>query len=134
MASFKTFAGTGKLNLEQTFILENIKYDIEEYVVTDAVAKELDKLVALMQQYPDFKIEIGGHTEKIGDDKNNQTLSRYRAEAAAAYLLKKGIAQDRVTSRGYGETQPLNTCQNEFDCNWEEHLVNQRLEVKIEDY
>lgn len=134
MASFKTFAGTGRLKLEQTFILENIKYGIEEYVVADAVAKELDKLVVLMQQYPDLKIEISGHTEKIGDDKNNQTLSRYRAEAAAAYLLKKGIAQDRVTSRGYGETQPLNNCQNEFDCNWEEHLVNQRLEVKIEDY
>ena len=53
------------------------------------------------------KVEVQGHTDADGDDTHNLELSQARAEAVVAYLVKKGIAADRLTAKGYGETKPL---------------------------
>jgi outer membrane protein OmpA-like peptidoglycan-associated protein len=50
---------------------------------------------------------------------------------AVDYILREGISKDRLSARGYGETRPLNHCLNGVSCSIEEHLYNQRLEVKI---
>jgi outer membrane protein OmpA-like peptidoglycan-associated protein/tetratricopeptide (TPR) repeat protein len=115
----------------QSFVIDMVKFGIDAYEITPAIAAELDKVYSILQLTPSLRIEIGGHTELIGDDRNNLTLSRYRAEAAAAYLVRRGIAQERILANGYGETEPFNNCRTEADCTWSLHLVNQRLQVRL---
>jgi outer membrane protein OmpA-like peptidoglycan-associated protein len=66
----------------------------------------LDEVVAVMNQYPDYSLNIGGHTDSAGDDKMNQALSEKRAKTCYDYLLSKGIPAARMSHAGYGETQP----------------------------
>lgn len=120
-----------ELKTGQIYRLENVRYPFEVYEVTPQVAALLDKVAVFLTENESVKAEIGAHTESTGNDKNNLILSRYRAQAAAAYLKKKGIAKDRLTYKGYGETEILNRCTNEVHCTGEEHVFNQRLEMKI---
>lgn len=132
--SFAQISTVGKLEAGQRFVLTSVKYGIEEYAVTQNIENELNKVIDWLQMHPQLQVEIGAYTELLGNDKNNLTLSRYRAEAAMAYLIRKGIEPHRVSAQGYGEAFPLNNCKTENDCNWEEHLQNQRLELKIIDF
>jgi OOP family OmpA-OmpF porin len=68
--------------------------------------KVLDGAVTVLNEYPDLKIEIQGHTDDVGDDQANLELSDARAASVRAYFVGKGIAEDRITSKGYGETVP----------------------------
>jgi len=67
----------------------------------------LDKVVDVMNEYPDYKLKISGHTDSQGRDENNLILSHKRAEAAKNYLIEKGIVADRLDAVGYGETKPV---------------------------
>ncbi len=116
---------------EGIFVLENIKFDKEQYVVTETNASYLDELVELMIKNPELKIEVNAHTESIGDDRDNMVFSIKRATAVAGYLIRKGIATDRLKVMGYGETQLLNHCSNGIPCTDSEHIINQRIEIKV---
>ena len=115
----------------QIFRLEDVQYDFEVYQVTPEVAKQLNIIADFLTTHEEVKAEIGAHTESKGNDKNNLILSRYRAQAAVAYLKKQGIDKSRLTYKGYGEKEILNHCVNDADCNAAEHAYNQRLEMKI---
>jgi outer membrane protein OmpA-like peptidoglycan-associated protein len=67
----------------------------------------LDEVVSVMNQYPEYSLNINGHTDSQGDDKMNQDLSERRAKACYDYLVSKGIAAARMASAGFGETQPV---------------------------
>jgi outer membrane protein OmpA-like peptidoglycan-associated protein len=67
----------------------------------------LDEVVSVMNQYPEYSLNIAGHTDSQGDDKLNQDLSERRAKACFDYLVSKGIAAGRMAHAGYGETQPV---------------------------
>ena len=71
---------------------------------SDAV---LDNLTAIAMRCPEAQIEISGHADSVGDDDANMGLSRRRAEAVAGYLIKAGIAAERMTAVGYGKTHPI---------------------------
>ena len=101
---------------EGIFVLEKVKFDKEQYVVTETNASYLDELVGLMIKNPELKIEINAHTESIGDDRDNMIFSIKRATAVAGYLIRKGIETDRLKVMGYGETQLLNHCSNGIQC------------------
>lgn len=111
--------------------IENIYYDYNSAEIREDAALELDKVVALMNEYPNMKIEIRSHTDSRGKDSYNLTLSDKRAKAAVAYIISKGIDARRVVGKGYGETQLLNHCKNNVECSEEEHAVNRRTEFKI---
>ena len=117
----------------QAFRLPNISYafDAFDFQVNDDIATELNKLADIMKEHPDLKLEIGGHTSSYGEDRVNLEISRERADAALSYLIGQGISSDRLVSRGYGETQPQNHCVNGVLCSRDEHLMNQRLEIKV---
>ena len=121
------------LAIGRTFVLPNVKYPFNEFVfqVSESIRYELDRLIYLLKDYPDLKIEIGCYSESFGEDGVNKALSRYRAQAAADYLIKHGIAQGRISAKGYGESKPLNHCVNGVLCTRTDHLVNQRMEVKV---
>ncbi len=76
--------------------------------LTTAGRKELDKAARILnEQYPQLKVQIAGHTDNTGKAESNQALSEKRAAAVKAYLVKKGITEDRLTTIGYGQDQPV---------------------------
>lgn len=86
----------------------------------------LDKLVTVLNTYPDTNIEVQGHTDSKGSENYNQTLSEKRAGAVSAYLIAKEIATARITTKGLGETMP------EYDNETEEgRAKNRRVEFLI---
>lgn len=90
-------------------ILENVFFDLDSYNLRSESYLELDKLVQYLKDNPTMKIELQGHTDTQGDDKHNMELSHNRAKAVYDYLISKGIAKERLTYKGYGETQPVVT-------------------------
>ena len=87
---------------------------------------ELDKVVQLLKENPTVKIQISGHTDKIGSDDDNLKLSQNRAKAVINYLTGKGIDSKRLSFKGYGATKPV--ADNETE---EGRAQNRRTELMI---
>ncbi|MGC3948172.1 MAG: OmpA family protein [Chryseolinea sp.] len=105
--TFDTLLVLDKIELNKRFVLENIYYDYNKSFIRDDAAKELDKLVQLLADNPEIKIELGSHTDSVDDNAYNMQLSQRRADAAVKYLVQHGIAPDRVVAKGYGEEFPI---------------------------
>lgn len=88
-------------------VLNNIFFRTGSYQLGNNSNPELTRLVKLMKQNPKIQIEIAGHTDNVGDENSNKTLSKNRAEAVKRYLVAKGIPAQRISSRGYGSAQPI---------------------------
>lgn len=106
--------------------LRNIFFNTASYDLLPASNAELDKLVKLMKANPSLRIELGGHTDNVGADAANLTLSDQRANAVRDFVVTKGIAADRITARGYGETKPVASNDTE-----EGRAQNRRTEVTV---
>ena len=89
-----------------TGVIKGINFKTGSAEILKTSNKILDKAVKVMQDYPDIKLEIQGHTDDVGDDAANLELSQKRAESVKAYFEAKGVPADRVTAKGYGETAP----------------------------
>ncbi|MCX6284030.1 MAG: OmpA family protein [Bacteroidetes bacterium] len=125
-----------KLNMQQpepgrVIRLKKIFYDYDKCDIKPMAAKELDRLVKLMNDFPDMKIELSSHTDSRGSDAYNQKLSQCRADAAVKYILGKGISKSRITAVGYGETRLVNGCSNGVNCTEAQHQENRRTEFQI---
>lgn len=92
--------------------------------------EELDKVVALMKEYPKWKLIIESHSDMRGKDSYNLTLSIKRAESTKKYILEKGIEFGRIICKGFGETRPLIDCINK-ECSENELELNRRSEFII---
>ncbi|MBZ9630085.1 OmpA family protein [Salegentibacter sp. LM13S] len=104
--------------------IKNIYFDFDKSNIRPDAAKELDKLVKLMQdEYPDLVIEVGSHTDKRGSDNYNEALSERRAKATRDYLIAEGISGDRIQEQAYGESKPAIDCDR---CSKEDHELNRR--------
>jgi outer membrane protein OmpA-like peptidoglycan-associated protein/outer membrane protein W len=89
-----------------TGVIKGINFKTGSAEILKTSNKILDKAVKVMQDYPDIKLEIQGHTDDVGDDAANLELSQKRAESVKAYFEAKGVPADRVVAKGYGETAP----------------------------
>jgi len=134
----KIFSDTIHLTLELEAIvinkairLENIYYDYDKWDIRPDAMPELDKLVTVMKENPEIFIELSSHTDSRGGDNFNMKLSQKRAESAVNYIIDKGVAMERITAKGYGESKPLNKCGNKDKCNEEEYQLNRRTEFKV---
>jgi outer membrane protein OmpA-like peptidoglycan-associated protein len=85
---------------------KNIFFETNKDVLKKESYDDVDKLVSILKEYPEAKVTIEGHTDSDGDDAKNMDLSQRRADAVVAYMLAHGIAPDRMTAVGYGETKP----------------------------
>lgn len=115
---------------ETKIIVEKIYFDYNKASIKKASTLTLNKIYDVLIQYPDMKINIGAHTDSRGSDAYNMNLSERRAAATRKYLLQKGISQDRITSKGYGETQPLSNCKAK--CSEAEFEKDRRIEFIID--
>ena len=85
-----------------------------------------------MNENPVLLVELGSHTDSRGYERYNRDLSQKRAQAAVDYITQVGgIELERITAKGYGESQLLNKCADDVECTEEEHQRNRRTELKI---
>ena len=123
---FEKNVGMKKIKVGESVVLKNVFFETAKFDLKDRSRVELDKLVAFLVKNPKMKIELGGHTDNVGDKKMNQVLSENRAKAVFEYLVKKGINADRLSTKGYGDTMPI--ADNGTD---EGRAENRRTEFKI---
>ncbi len=114
-----------------TFELKNIYYDFDRHEIRSDAAAVLDELVRTMRDNPTLEIELSSHTDSRGSDTYNLTLSQRRAQAAVDYLVRRGIARERMQAKGYGESRLVNQCTNGVHCTPAEHQANRRTEVTV---
>lgn len=88
-------------------VLKNIFFDTKQFALKPESVAELDKVALLLNENPQLKIQINGHTDNVGAAKDNLLLSNNRARAVVGYLLQKGIAQPRLSFKGFGAAQPV---------------------------
>jgi outer membrane protein OmpA-like peptidoglycan-associated protein len=113
---------------ENEVILQPIFFEYNKSNITQQGATELDKLVQVMSEYPNMVIFAKSHTDSRGSDKYNLNLSNRRAKSTVQYLVSKGIAKDRISGQGFGESEPKVVCEN---CTEDEHAQNRRSEFLI---
>lgn len=121
-----------RLALNKVFVLENIYYDLDSANIRPDAARELDKLVQILIDNPEIKIELSSHTDSIASVEYNLNLSQRRAQSAVNYIIQRGIAPERLEAKGYGELKPIarNTNRDGTD-NPEGRQRNRRTEFKI---
>jgi outer membrane protein OmpA-like peptidoglycan-associated protein len=116
----------------KTFVLKNIYFGYDSADIRREAAIELNKLIVLLNDNTDLKIEMGSHTDSAASDAYNIQLSQRRAESTVNYLIQKGIDPNRLVAKGYGESKPIarNTNLDGSD-NPEGRQRNRRTEFKI---
>ena len=119
------------IRINEPIRLDNILYDYDKDNIRPDAEPDLQYLTDLMIKYPDMKIELSSHTDSRGKDDYNEDLSQRRAESAKRWILSKGIQEDRIIAKGYGEKVLKNGCSNGVECTEEEHQLNRRTEFKI---
>ncbi|MDX1902653.1 MAG: OmpA family protein [Thermonemataceae bacterium] len=108
------------------FVLNNVFFDSGKWDLEAKSRAELDELIRFMQENPQVKGEISGHTDNVGDKKTNIDLSLKRAKSVYQYLLQGGIESKRLVFKGYGDSQPKAPNDTE-----ENKQLNRRIEFKI---
>ncbi len=120
-----------KLEVNEVFKLENVYYDFDKWNIREDASIELNKVVDFLNVNPNVTVELGSHTDCRGSHPYNEKLADRRAESAVKYITSRGISNDRITFKGYGETQLVNKCADGVDCTEAEHQDNRRTEIKI---
>lgn len=114
------------IKVGEKIILKNIFFETAKYALKDESKVELNKVVHFLKKNTSVKIEVSGHTDSVGGDKDNQILSQNRANSVVEYLKSKGIEPHRIIAEGYGKTMPI------ADNNTSEgRAQNRRTEFKI---
>lgn len=111
--------------------LNPIYFDFDRFNIRPDAALELEKVIAVMRQYPNMVIDARSHTDSRGADSYNLSLSDKRAKATVAYIINQGIEKSRISGDGYGEQQLVNNCSNGVKCSEEEHQLNRRSEFIV---
>jgi outer membrane protein OmpA-like peptidoglycan-associated protein len=108
----------------QKLVLEGVNFDFDKSTLRQEDIAIIDRDVTTLDTWGNVNIEVAGHTDSRGSDAYNMNLSQQRAEAVRNYLISKGIAADRLTAKGYGESQPV--ADNATD---EGRAKNRRVEL-----
>ncbi|HEY4543123.1 MAG TPA: OmpA family protein, partial [Tissierellaceae bacterium] len=111
--------------------LNPIHFDFDKSDIKSEAASELMKIVEVLKQYPTMKIQVRSHTDSRGNSNYNLKLSDRRANATVQWLIDQGIDSDRLSAKGYGDTQLVNKCRKGVFCSPEEHAQNRRSEFIV---
>lgn len=106
--------------------LNNVFFDYNRSTLKKKSYSELNRLIKILNEYPNMLIEIAGHTDSDGSETYNQQLSEDRVDSVVAYIVSQNILKNRLQGKGYGELKPIAT--NETD---EGKALNRRVEFKI---
>ena len=114
-----------------SYKLKPLYYDLDKFYVRTNDKVELDKIVSLMNKYPQMILEVSSHTDSRATKAYNVTLSKNRTSSVVNYLIEQGINKDRIVAKWFGEIYPVNGCVDGVKCNEEEHQMNRRTEFRI---
>ena len=117
--------------ISKFYEINSIYYDLDKADIRPDAAEELDKIVQFLSDNPQMNLELGSHTDARASTGYNLKLSQRRAESAVKYIIRRGIATDRIKPKGYGESQLINECADGVECPEEMHQQNRRTEFKI---
>lgn len=115
-----------KLKQKRKIKMNNLFFETNKSDLLPESFPELDRVVYLLNNYPVELVEVGGHTDSTGSEKYNLTLSERRAKSVRDYLIKKGVKKEILTSKGYGQSEPVETNETE-----EGRAMNRRVELSI---
>lgn len=118
-------------DLGKCFNIKMIYFDLDKSNIRQEAAFDLEKILDVLNQNPTMKLDIRSHTDSRQTFKYNEALSDRRAKSTINWLIKNGVSADRLTGKGYGETQLVNKCADDVECTEEEHQLNRRSEFII---
>ncbi len=119
-------------DLAKVLDIKIIYFDLDKSFIRPDAEVELQKVIAVLRQYPKMKIDVRSHTDSRATSNYNMFLSERRAKSTIKYIIKKGgIDKSRLTGRGYGETSIINECKDGVNCSEQEHQLNRRSEFII---
>ena len=119
-------------DLSKILRLSTIYFDLDSARIrAEGSENQLDKVIEVLDLYPQLKLEVRSHTDSRANDNYNLALSKRRAKATVNYIIGKGISRDRISGRGFGETQLINKCGNGISCSEKEHELNRRSEFIV---
>jgi outer membrane protein OmpA-like peptidoglycan-associated protein len=118
-------------DIADVFGINLIYFDLDKWNIRDDAAVDLAKILDVLEQYPTMKLDIRSHTDSRASNAYNEKLSDRRAKSTREWLISKGIAKDRLTAKGYGETQLVNKCADGVQCTEAEHQLNRRSQFII---
>ncbi len=95
------------LAVGESISLDNIFFETGKWALIESSKVELDRVAELLQQHGNLHVEVGGHTDNVGNDADNQRLSQQRAQTVYDYLVQRGVAAARLSYKGYGESRPV---------------------------
>ena len=113
-----------------SFLL-HIYYDFNQSYIRDEETADLNQLLDLMNENPEYVVEVSSHTDSRGSFAYNELLSQRRADSVVRWLTEKGVDRSRLIPMGYGEKVNVNDCRNNIPCSEQEHQLNRRTEFKI---
>ncbi len=108
-----------------------IYYDYANSKLREEAKKELDKIVKVMNENEEIRIDLRSHTDARGSNDTNLKLSKRRAAVAESYIKSRISNPSRVSSKGFGESQLVNKCADGVSCSEDEHQENRRTEFII---
>lgn len=109
-----------------TKALKGVQFEYSKSTLLNSSLPVLDEVVRVMNQNPNYRLAISGHTDNVGDENQNLVLSQERAQVVANYLISKGVQAERITAKGFGETQPKTTNETQ-----EGQAINRRVEFNV---
>lgn len=118
-------------DLGKCFGIKMIYFDLDKSNIRTEAALDLEKILDVLNNNPTMKLDIRSHTDSRQTYKYNKALSERRAKSTIDWLVQNGITEDRLTGKGFGETQLVNRCSDNVKCTEEEHQMNRRSEFII---
>jgi len=106
-------------------------FDLGKASIRKSSEPQLQKIVDVLKQYPTLTMDIRSHTDSRQSDASNMILSEKRAQSTKNWLVKKGIDENRLTAKGFGETQLVNKCADGVKCSEAQHQQNRRSEFIV---
>jgi OOP family OmpA-OmpF porin len=115
-----------RIELNRDYILKNIQFEFDSYTLLKSSFHELDLVARYMISNPHVRARLAGHTDFLGSEPYNVTLSQKRARSVADYLISKGVKPDRITSFGFGKSRPIALEKTD-----EARSINRRVEIRF---
>ena len=114
--------------------LVNIYYDLDKFYIRPDAARDLDKVLNVLREYPNLRVGLSSHTDSRASYDYNVTLSQRRSQSARQYLIDRGIAPDRLEIFWFSEGKLVTNCPDGVNCSEPDHQLNRRTEVAILEY
>ncbi|WP_445721666.1 OmpA family protein [Flavobacterium sp.] len=125
------FPITEGTDLAKVFDISIIFFDLDKWNIRPDAARDIQKVIEVMNEYPNMHISIRSHTDSRQTHAYNELLSDRRAKSTLQFMVLNGIEKERLTAQGFGENQLVNECADGIYCSEEEHQRNRRSEFII---